>query len=333
MPGLSIVTSTAVAGALLQAAAEGVAQRGEHPPARVVLGHLGVAGLAGGVGDRLGVVAHLVPRGRRLVRVEAGLLEQLAVVVQADAVGGDRDAVDVAVGVLGDGEHVRVEVGGVRQRFELGGDVGDLAALDEAAGVGERDLEDGGQRAAGQLGGEGGDVPLVLGGLDVDVRVWPPRTPRRAARNASRAPASVAGGRLLTLIVTVLGRRGRGWARAIRPRRGAVTASAAASAGAAWRFGPVSYVVPPSVRCLVSVVCASVDASRRCRPGAGRSSVGPLAIRTVPAGSCDGPGDEVDDARRRRRGGRPRTPVAAPASQSRSRVAAEALAAQGDRVR
>ena len=88
-------------------------------PPGVVLRHLRVAGLAGGVGDLLGVLADLVPRGRRGVRVEPGLLEHRPVVVQPEAVGGERHAVDLALGVLGDGQHVGVEVGGVRQRLEL----------------------------------------------------------------------------------------------------------------------------------------------------------------------------------------------------------------------
>ena len=161
----------AVVGPLLEAAAEGVAERRQHPPAGVVLGHLGEAGLTGRLGDRRGGLTHLGPRRRRGVGVETGLLEHRPVVVQADAVGADRHAEDGAVGVLGDGEHVGVEVGGVRQGLDLGGDVGHLAALEQTLDVGERDLEHRRQRAAGELGGERGDVVLPLVWFDRDVRV------------------------------------------------------------------------------------------------------------------------------------------------------------------
>ena len=161
VPGLSIVTSTPSAVSLLEAAAEGVAERRQHPPAGVVLGHLGEAGLTGRLGDRRCGLTHLGPRRRRGVGVETGLLEHRPVVVQTDAVGGDRHAEDGAVGVLGDGEDVGVEVGGVRQGLDLGGDVGHLAALEQTLDVGERDLEHGRQRAAGELGGERGDVLLA----------------------------------------------------------------------------------------------------------------------------------------------------------------------------
>ena len=124
----------AVGGLLLEAATEGVAERRQHPPAGVVLRHLGEAGLTGRLGDRRCGLTHLGPRRRRGVGVETGLLEHRPVVVQADAVGGDRHAEDGAVGVLGDGEHVGVEVGGVRQGLDLGGDVGHLAALDADPG-------------------------------------------------------------------------------------------------------------------------------------------------------------------------------------------------------
>ena len=151
----------AVGGLLLEAATEGVAERRQHPPAGVVLRHLGEAGLTGRLGDRRCGLTHLGPRRRRGVGVESGLLEHRPVVVQTDAVGADRHAEDGAVGVLGDGEDVGVEVGGVRQGLDLGGDVGHLAALEQALDVGERDLEHGRQRAAGELGSERGDVVLA----------------------------------------------------------------------------------------------------------------------------------------------------------------------------
>ena len=157
--------------AVLDPAAHGVDDRGERPAAGAVLGHLDVAGLAGGVGDGLGVLAHLVPRGRRLVGVEPGRLEHGPVVVQAHAVGRGRDGVDVAVAVLDRLQHVGVELVGVRQLLELGRDVLQLAALDQGRAVGEGDLEGRRQRVAGELRTERGDVPLPLLGVDGDVRV------------------------------------------------------------------------------------------------------------------------------------------------------------------
>ena len=155
----------------LHPAAERVGQGGEHPAAGVVGRHLDVARLAGPVRDRLGVLTDLVPRGRRGVRVESGLLEQGAVVVEADAVHVGRQAVDLAVGALRGLQDARVELGAVRQGLDVLGDVGDLLALGEALGVGERHPERGRQRATGELRREGLGAPLPLDGLHDDVGV------------------------------------------------------------------------------------------------------------------------------------------------------------------
>ena len=149
--------------------AEGVGERGQHPAAGVVLAHLDVPGGVGLLGDLVGVLADLVPRGRGRVRVEPGLLEQGAVVVQADAVDVAGQPVDLAVGALQRREHARVELVGVGQRLDVLRDVEDLLPLCEALGVGERHPEAGGQRVAGELGGERRGVPGPLDGLDDDV--------------------------------------------------------------------------------------------------------------------------------------------------------------------
>ncbi len=151
--------------------AERVGQRGQHPAAGVVGAHLHVPGLAGRVGDLLGVLPHLVPRCRRGVGVEPGLLEQRPVVVQAHAVDVGRQPVDLAVRALRGLEHARVELGGVRQRLDVLGHVGDLLALGESLGVGERHAEGRRQLVAGELGGERLGRPLPLDRLHDDVGV------------------------------------------------------------------------------------------------------------------------------------------------------------------
>src|SRR5665647_564024 len=162
----------AVAVVLLDPAAARVGRRGQLPATGVVRGHRRVARDARRVLDGLRVLADLVPRRRRVVRVESGLGEQRAVVVQCDAVDGlGRDRVDLPVLAHAGLQQRLVEVGRVRQRLELRVDVGQLAVLDERLGVGERDLVDVGQRSTGELGGEGRRAPLVLDGLDGDVRV------------------------------------------------------------------------------------------------------------------------------------------------------------------
>ena len=89
----------------------------------------------------LGRFADLVPRGRRGLGVEAGLLEEGLVVHQAEGVGDLRDAVRlVLVDVAGERglEEVVLQRGGavegveVAERGELGGP-GDLGAQDVRA--------------------------------------------------------------------------------------------------------------------------------------------------------------------------------------------------------
>jgi hypothetical protein len=157
--------------AFLHAATQRIGQRGEHPPAGVVLGHLCEASLAGLLCDRLGVSPDLVPGRRWLVRVETCLLEQRPVVLQPDAVGAGRDAVDVTVGVLPCRQHVRVELRAVGQCLYLLGQVGELVPLDQRLAVGERDGEHGRQRPAGTLRGEGRAGPLILVRLNLDAGV------------------------------------------------------------------------------------------------------------------------------------------------------------------
>jgi hypothetical protein len=165
------LSSQRISRSISRAAAERVGLGGEDPAARVALCHVGVPGLAGLVRDRLGGLTHLVPRRGRVVRVQPGLLEERAVVVQSLVVGGDRDGPHAAVGVLarlGDGGVELVRVGQLRDEPA---DVGDLLTLDEGATVGERDREDVGQRAAGELGGERRAGPGELLGRHLDVRV------------------------------------------------------------------------------------------------------------------------------------------------------------------
>ncbi len=123
---------------VLVATAERVVQGREDPAAGVRRRHLGVSGDAGGIRDRFGVLADLVPRGRRCIGVEPRGLEERAVVVEALPVGGDRHRPQVAVGVLAGDRDVRVVVVGVGELGDQVGDVGDLLALDEPASVGER---------------------------------------------------------------------------------------------------------------------------------------------------------------------------------------------------
>ena len=161
----------AVAVVLLDRPPRATVRRGELPAAGVVLRHLGVAGLAGLLGDRLRGLAHLVPRRGRAVGVEAGRLEERAVVVQAHRVGLAREAEDVAV-VAGDAvEDDRVELVGVAELLDLLGDVHELTVLEQRLGVGERNREHVGQAAARELHGEGRALPLVLDADDVDVGV------------------------------------------------------------------------------------------------------------------------------------------------------------------
>ena len=123
------------------------------------------------VGDDLGVGLDFVPGRRRIVRVEAGLGEQGPVVGQGHAVRRDRHCVDLAVGVLAVDEDVRVELVGVAEGADARVDVDDLVLGDQALAVGERDVEDGRQRAAGELSCERRGGPVVLIRHNGDPRV------------------------------------------------------------------------------------------------------------------------------------------------------------------
>ncbi len=155
----------------LHASTAGVRGGGQFPSTGVSLGHLHVARDTGNLlRDDLRVLAHLVPRCRRLVRVEARLLEDGAVVRQPHGIRPVRDAVDL-VALLCDGEDVLVELIRIRQLADLSGDVRQLARLEQRLGVGERHVEHVRQRAAGELRGERRTRPLVFLGLDHDVGV------------------------------------------------------------------------------------------------------------------------------------------------------------------
>ena len=142
-------------------------------PARgvVVLAHLRVAGLAGLLGDQLGIGPQLPPGRRRLVRVEARLAEQLAVVVQRLRVRALRQRDDLALRRRALGEDCRVVLREVRQLLHFRGDVGELAVFTECPCVGEGHLEHRRQRARRELGRERRAGPLVLDRLHDDVRV------------------------------------------------------------------------------------------------------------------------------------------------------------------
>nr|BFF24839.1 hypothetical protein GCM10025732_28040 [Glycomyces mayteni] len=159
-------------GVVLDAPAVGVRHGGEHPPAGVVGGHLRVGGDAGDVRlDLLGEGAHVVPRGGRGVGVEPGLLEDVAVVGDADREQAGGDGVDVAVVVLDVVEGEGVEVLGEVELVEVGGHVRQLAVLDELVAVGEGHAHDRGEGAPGELRLEGLGLPDLGGGFERDVGV------------------------------------------------------------------------------------------------------------------------------------------------------------------
>jgi hypothetical protein len=143
----------------------------ELPTTGVVLRHRCVAGLAGLRGDGLRGLADLFPRGGRGVRVESGLFEQRAVVVQTGGVRLAREAEDVAISVLDAAQDDGVELVEVAEVLGLLRDVGELPVLEQRLAVGEGDHEDIGQAAGGELRGEGRAGPVVLDTDDVDVGV------------------------------------------------------------------------------------------------------------------------------------------------------------------
>ena len=107
-------------------------------------------------------------------------------------------------------------------------------------------------------------------------------------RKASRAPASVLGGRLLTEMVTASAEAGR--SALTRPAAACVTTSAPQAASTAVRYRFRMIVAPycsGSGWWLSSWTHAAESAGSR------PSSSGPLVIRTVPAGSWTGPGDRL----------------------------------------
>ena len=197
-----MVPSTLSSVADLHPAAERVHQRRQHPAAGVVSCPSGRSRSCRSLGDLLRVRPHLGPRRRRLVRVEAGLREQLAVVVQRLRVGGDRQPDDLALRVLPPRARLGLNFAQYGSVLTSRAHVGDLAVPTERPGVGERHLEHRRQRAAGELGRERGDVPLVLVGLRCRCSGWPSRTPRPACGTAWIAAFVLPGISDATLIVT-----------------------------------------------------------------------------------------------------------------------------------
>ena len=123
------------------------------------------------VGDDLRVGSDFVPGRRRRVGIETGLREQRSVVRQAHAVGLRRHGVDLARRVLSVHEHVRVELVGVGKGADARVNVDELALLDQALAVRERDRVDVRERARGECRREGRGRPVVLLPVDRDPRV------------------------------------------------------------------------------------------------------------------------------------------------------------------
>ena len=156
-------------------AAERVDVRGE-VPAAVVVGAVVAPALdaVAELGDGGGVRLHLGPGGRRVVRVQAGLGEELPVVDQALGVVGGRQAVDRLARrhVRHRAGHDRVEVRHGR-RVDVRRDVRRLACRQNLRQVGEVGVEEVGLGSGPQHRGERGGrlTRVVVDAVDGDVRV------------------------------------------------------------------------------------------------------------------------------------------------------------------